>query len=127
MPANNHKNPGVYVLELVTSGGWLMLPIILCSILAVAICVERIIALNPQKIAPRNLLGQVWGWLKNNQLDAKKLRELKASSPLGRILAAGLSNSMHGRDVMKESIQEAAAHVIHDLEHFLDTLAPLAP
>ncbi|WP_019530257.1 MotA/TolQ/ExbB proton channel family protein [Dasania marina] len=126
MHANNHKNPGVYVLELVTSGGWLMLPIILCSILAVAICVERIIALNPQKIAPRNLLGQVWGWLKNNQLDAKKLRELKASSPLGRILAAGLSNSMHGRDVMKESIQEAAAHVIHDLEHFLDTLGTIS-
>ena len=72
MPANNHKSVGVYVLELVTSGGWLMLPIILCSILAVAICVERIIALNPQKIAPSNLLGQVWGWLKNNQLDATK-------------------------------------------------------
>ena len=114
------------MFELVTSGGWLMLPIIICSILAVAICVERFLALNPSKIAPKLLLGQVWGWLKNNQLDANKLRELKSSSPLGRILAAGLSNSMHGRDVMKESIQEAAAHVIHDLEQFLDTLGTIS-
>ena len=114
------------MFELVTSGGWLMLPIIICSILAVAICVERFLALNPSKIAPKLLLGQVWGWLKNNQLDANKLRELKSSSPLGRVLAAGLSNSMHGRDVMKESIQEAAAHVIHDLEQFLDTLGTIS-
>jgi biopolymer transport protein ExbB len=114
------------VFELVKSGGWLMLPIILCSIAVVAICVERLLALNPEKIAPRNLLAQVWGWIKNNQLDAQKIRQLKASSPLGRILAAGLSNSSHGRDVMKESIQEAASHVVHDLERYLNTLGTIA-
>ncbi|MGK0442713.1 MAG: biopolymer transport protein ExbB [Pseudohongiellaceae bacterium] len=103
-----------------------MLPIIICSILAVAICVERIIALNPDKIAPASLLSQVWDWLKNNQINPNKLRELRISSPLGQILAAGLSNSMHGRDVMKESIQEAAGHVIHDLEQFLDTLGTIS-
>jgi biopolymer transport protein ExbB len=114
------------LFELVKSGGWLMLPIILCSIAVVAICIERLLALNPEKIAPRNLLAQVWGWIKNNQLDAQKIRQLKASSPLGRILAAGLSNSNHGRDVMKESIQEAASHVVHDLERYLNTLGTIA-
>ncbi len=114
------------MFELVKSGGWLMLPIILCSIAAVAISVERYLALRPTKIAPKNLLAQVWGWIKNNQLDASKLRELKSSSPLGRILAAGLSNSKHGRDVMKESIQEAAAHVIHDMARYLNTLGTIA-
>lgn len=108
------------------SGGWLMLPIILSSIAAAAICIERYLALNPEKVAPKHLLAQVWGWIKNNQLDADKLRELKASSPLGRILAAGLSNSRHGRDVMKESIQEAASHVIHELERYLNTLGTIA-
>jgi biopolymer transport protein ExbB len=108
------------------SGGWLMLPIILSSIAAAAICIERYLALNPEKIAPKHLLAQVWGWIKNNQLDADKLRDLKASSPLGRILAAGLSNSRHGRDVMKESIQEAASHVIHELERYLNTLGTIA-
>ncbi|ARN75841.1 MotA/TolQ/ExbB proton channel family protein [Oceanicoccus sagamiensis] len=114
------------MFELVKAGGWLMLPIIICSIAAAAICIERYFALNPGKISPPNLLAQVWGWIKNNQLDAAKIRELKTSSPLGRILAAGLSNSRHGRDVMKESIQEAASHVVHDLERYLNTLGTIA-
>jgi biopolymer transport protein ExbB len=114
------------VFELVKSGGWLMLPIILCSIAVVAICIERFLALNPKKISPPETLGEVWGWIKNSQLDAEKLKTLKNSSPLGRILAAGLSNSRHGRDVMKESIQEAASHVIHDLERYLNTLGTIA-
>lgn len=111
---------------MVKSGGWLMLPIILCSIAAFAICIDRFLALNPEKIAPKNLLGQVWGWIKNNQLDAGKIKQLRSGSPLGRILAAGLSNSRHGREVMKESIQEAAAHVIHDMERYLNTLGTIA-
>ena len=114
------------MFELVKSGGWLMLPIILCSIAVVAICIERFLALNPKKISPPETLGEVWGWIKNSQLDADKLKTLKNSSPLGRILAAGLSNSRHGRDVMKESIQEAASHVIHDLERYLNTLGTIA-
>ena len=114
------------MFELVKAGGWLMLPIIICSIAAAAICFERYFALNPNKISPPNLLAQVWGWIKNNQLDATKIRELKAVSPLGRILAAGLSNSRHGREVMKESIQEAASHVVHDLERYLNTLGTIA-
>lgn len=114
------------MFELVKAGGWLMLPIILCSIAAAAICIERFLALNPGKIAPPHLLAQVWGWIKTNQVNANKLRELKQSSPLGRILAAGLSNSHHGREVMKESIQEAASHVVHDLERYLNTLGTIA-
>ena len=114
------------MFELVKAGGWLMLPIILCSIAAVAICIERFFALNPEKIAPPHLLAEVWDWIKNNQVSASKLRDLKQSSPLGRILAAGLSNSRHGRDVMKESIQEAASHVVHDLERYLNTLGTIA-
>ena len=114
------------MFEFVKAGGWLMLPIIVCSIAAVAICIERYLALNPEKIAPKQLLGQVWGWLKNNQLNAAKIREIRASSPLGQVLAAGLSNSRHGRDVMKESIQEAANHVIHDMERYLNTLGTIA-
>ena len=114
------------MFELVKAGGWLMLPIIICSIAAVAICLDRFLALNPDKIAPRHLLAQVWGWIKNNQLDADKIKALRSASPLGQILAAGLSNSRHGRDVMKESIQEAASYVIHDLERYLNTLGTIA-
>lgn len=118
------------MLEVVSAGGWLMLPIILCSIAVIAISVERYWTLNPAKIAPRHLLAQVWGWIKNNQLDGAKLKELKHSSELGKVLAAGLSNSRHGRDVMKDSIQEAANQVVHEMERYvgaLGTIAAIAP
>ena len=114
------------MLELLTAGGWLMILIVLCSIAALAICIERLYILNPKKIAPPHLLATVWKQLKAGEMDAGRLKTLKQSSPLGRILAAGLANAYHGRDVMKESIQEAAQHVIHDLERYLNTLGTIA-
>ncbi|WP_028968504.1 MULTISPECIES: MotA/TolQ/ExbB proton channel family protein [Spongiibacter] len=114
------------MLELVKAGGWLMLPIILSSILALAICVERYLALNPDKIAPRNLLNQVWGWMQNKQLDNEKLRQLRTASPLGEIIAAGLGNAKYGREIMKESIEDAASHVIHGMERYLTALGTIA-
>jgi Biopolymer transport proteins len=103
-----------------------MLPIIICSIITIAVTIERFWTLNPNKIAPRNQLGQVWNWIQTNQMDAEKLKELRRSSPLGRILAAGLSNSRHGREVMKDSIEEAASQVVHEMERFLNTLGTIA-
>lgn len=114
------------MFEFLRAGGWLMIPIGLCSVAALAICVERFWTLNTTRVAPPNLLAQVWGWIKNNQLDAAKMKQLRQSSPLGNILATGLSNSRHGRDVMKESIEEAAGHVVHDLERYIDTLGTIA-
>lgn len=112
--------------EIIAAGGWLMYPIILCSIAVLGISGERFWTLSPTKIAPRHLLAQVWGWIKNNQLDGNKIRELKNSSALGKILAAGLSNSRSGRDVMKDSIEEAANQVIHEMERYLSALGTIA-
>ena len=114
------------MLELVTAGGWLMVIIIACSVAAIAICIERFFMLNPKRISPPHLLATVWKQLKAGEFDASKLRALRDSSPLGRILAAGLANSHHGRDVMKESIEEAAGHVVHDLERYLNSLGTIA-
>ncbi|MDG1943483.1 MAG: MotA/TolQ/ExbB proton channel family protein [Halioglobus sp.] len=114
------------MLELIVAGGWLMVLIMLSSILVLAICIERLYTLNARKIAPPHLLATVWKQLKRGELDAAKLRILRQSSPLGRILAAGLGNAYHGREVMKESIQEAASHAVHDLERYLNTLGTIA-
>lgn len=114
------------MLELVTAGGWLMIVIIACSVVAIAICIERFFMLNRRRIAPQHLLATVWKQLKAGELDSKGLRTLREASPLGRILAAGLSNAHHGRDVMKESIEEAAGHVVHELERYLNTLGTIA-
>lgn len=112
--------------ELIKAGGWLMLPIILASTLALAICLERAWTLRTSRVAPPDLLARVWQWIKHNQLDAAKLKELREGSPLGEILAAGLLNSKHGREIMKESIEEAASHVVHHLEKHLSLLGTIA-
>jgi len=114
------------VFELIKSGGWMMLPIILCSVVALAIGLERLWSLKPERIMPTNLLIQVWELIKNNQLNSTKLAEIKQQSPLGQILVAGLSNSKFGREVMKESLEEAANHVIHDMGRYLNFLGTIA-
>lgn len=112
--------------NILVAGGWLMVPIVLCSIAVIAISAERFWTLNPNKIAPRHQLGDVWALLQNNAFDSEKLKELRRSSPLGRILAAGLSSSRQGREVMKDAIQDAASQVVHELERYLATLSAIA-
>ncbi|MDC0598571.1 MotA/TolQ/ExbB proton channel family protein [Gammaproteobacteria bacterium] len=114
------------MFELVRTGGWLMLPIILCSIIAIAIIIERFWTLNPNRIAPKNVLAEVWNKIKSNQMDSAQLRDLRLSSPLGQILAAGLINSKSGRAIMTESIEQTASHVIHDMERYLSSLGTIA-
>ncbi|MDA7725487.1 MotA/TolQ/ExbB proton channel family protein [Pseudomonadales bacterium] len=114
------------MFELVQAGGWLMVPILLCSVISAAICVERFWTLRATKIVPKNLLVQVWNWIRSNEMDNKKLRELRAGSPLGQILAAGISNHKRGREQMKESIEEVAGHVVHEMERYLNTLGTVA-
>jgi biopolymer transport protein ExbB len=114
------------VVEIVRGGGWLMLPIMLCSIVAIAIVIERFWTLSAARIIPKYVLAQVWTWLKNDQLDSSKLRELRLSSPLGQILAAGLLSSRYGRAAMIDSIGQTAAQVVHDMERYLNTLGTIA-
>lgn len=114
------------MFELITNGGWLMLPIILCSIVAMAIVAERFWSLQRKRILPPELVPQVWKMVKQNTLDEATLRRIKMNSPLGAILAAGLLNSRRSREVMKTSIDEAGRQVVHELEHFLNTLGTIA-
>jgi len=114
------------VLELVQSGGWLMLPIILCSVIALAIVGERFWALQARRICPDNLVPKIWQWSKGKQINAKQLAELRSSSPLGRVLAAGLVNLHHEREIMKESIEDSGRHEVAELERYMNTLGTIA-
>ena len=100
--------------------------IVACSVVALSIGIERYIALDLSKVAPPHLLATVWRDLKQGELHAQKLAQLRTNSPLGAILAAGIANRGQGRDVMKESISEAASHVVHDLEKYLNSLGTVA-
>ena len=93
---------------------------------ALSISIERYIALDRSKVAPPHLLATVWRDLKQGELHAQKLAQLRTNSPLGAILVAGVANRGQGRDVMKEGISEAASHVVHDLEKYLNSLGKVA-
>jgi biopolymer transport protein ExbB len=111
---------------MIQAGGWLMVPIILCSVIALAIVGERFWSLQPERIAPKNLVAQVWQWYKSDNLDEQHIRALRSSSPLGRVLAAGLMNRFHPREIMKESIEETGRQVVLELERYLNMLGTIA-
>lgn len=112
--------------EIVTAGGWLMLPIIACSIVAVAIVIERFISLREERILPTNLVADVWRMSSNRQLTDEKIREVQQGSPLGRVIAAGLLSRTSERDTMKASIEEVGGHVAHELGRYLNALGTIA-
>lgn len=114
------------MFELIKAGGWVMWPLILCSIAALAIIAERIWTLQKKSVMPPALLGQVQQWLERKELDESRLTLLRESSPLGRVLAAGLANRVHAHEVLKEAIEDAGRHMLPELERYLNTLGTIA-
>ncbi|MFT7652526.1 MAG: biopolymer transport protein ExbB [Limisphaerales bacterium] len=114
------------MLEIIQAGGWLMVPILLCSVVAAAISVERWWSLQRGRILPKNLLAQTWAAAKKDEFDQQKVRELRTHSPLGQVFAAGVVNIRRGREIMKESMEEATIQVNHDLERYLTALGIIA-
>ena len=103
-----------------------MVPILLCSVVAAAISVERLWSLQRGRILPKNLLAQTWNSLKQDEYDQQKFRDLRSGSPLGHVLATGISNARRGREIMKEAMEEATVQVNHDLERYLTALGIIA-
>ncbi len=114
------------MLELIKSGGLLIWPILLCSVVSLSIICERFWTLRTEKIIPPKLVPQVWSMYKKNQLDGSKIRMLQTNSPLGAVLAAGLVNRKYGREMMRVSLEEAGRQVVNELERFLNTLGTIA-
>jgi biopolymer transport protein ExbB len=114
------------MLEIVKAGGWLMLPIILCSVVAAAIILERLWTLRRKRVLPEDLTARVWSWAHSRQLDEGHIKALSESSPLGMILAVGLQNRNRSRDIMKEAVEDNGRHVVHELERYLNSLGTIA-
>ena len=114
------------MLEIILAGGWLMAPIILCSILALTIIAERFWTLRRSKVVPKGLGEQVKDWAARHELDRRHTEQLRSESALGRVLAAALINRNRSRDLIKEAVEDAGRHVVHELERFLNTLGTIA-
>ncbi|MFG6159747.1 MotA/TolQ/ExbB proton channel family protein [Halomonas sp. 1390] len=111
------------MMDALIAGGWLMVPLLGCSLLASVIIIERLWTLRARRIAPRGLGQEVCQLVARGQVN---LYWLEAHSPLGGVLAAGLRNARLGHEQVRARLQEAATAVIHDMERFLSPLGTIA-
>jgi biopolymer transport protein ExbB len=114
------------VLEIILAGGWLMAPIMLCSILSLTIIAERSWSLRRGNVVPGDLGKQVEEWAARHELDRRHIEQLRSGSALGRVLSAALVNRHRSRELIKEAVEDTGRHVVHQLERFLNTLGTIA-
>jgi biopolymer transport protein ExbB len=114
------------VLAIIEAAGWPIWPIILASLIAVALIIERFLSLRQNVVAPKDLLSKVVDEYKRTGVNNEMLSKLSEHSPLGRVFAAGLKNVASKREIMKESIEEEGHSVTHELDRFLTTLGTIA-
>lgn len=120
------QDRGIHVFAIVQAAGWPIWPLLLASIIAVALIIERLVALRRSKVVPPGLLQRAVSEYKKGSDNEKFIADLERHSPLGRVLAAGLRNVGSSREIMKESIEETGNGVAHELGRYLTTLGTIA-
>ena len=114
------------MLSIIEAAGWPIWPLILCSVIALAIIGERLWSLRQNVVLPKNMLVHTIQAFRQNGATPQLLTQLAATAPLGQILSAGLRNEKHSTAIMKEAIEESSHSVAIELERFLTTLGTIA-
>jgi biopolymer transport protein ExbB len=114
------------LFAIIQAAGWPIWPLLLASVIAVALIIERSATLRQNKVIPPTLFDQVVQVVQRQGASDEVLDKLAKDSPLGQVLAAGLRNHKSSRYVMKEAIEEAGRSAAHELERFLTTLGTIA-
>ncbi len=113
------------MFAIVQALGWSIWPLIIASVVALALVIERSIALRRARILPASLLQDVLALIGRRQITADVVVKLEASSPLGRVLAAALRNFNAPRDIAAQAVANAGSHVAHDLSRYLTLLGSI--
>lgn len=114
------------MLELVKAGGWPMIPLLLLTVLAVGIILERFWSLRRRTVLPPGLGDEVRAWAARGNLDPTHIESLRRTSPLGALLAAALDVRQRPRDQIRERIEDVGRHLVHRMERFLNALGTIA-
>lgn len=114
------------MIDLLKAGGWLTLPLLACSLAAVTIIVERLLALRRARVLPGQLVTILRHWTEQGAIDPQEVAALGLNSPLGRIVAAGLTCRGRSREIVREQVEDTGRHVVHELERFLNALGTIA-
>ncbi|MCU0768026.1 MAG: MotA/TolQ/ExbB proton channel family protein [Burkholderiaceae bacterium] len=113
------------MLAIIIELGWPVWPLILASVLALALIIERSIALRRLRILPSGLLDDVLGLVRKQAVTPDIIGKLEANSPLGRVLAAGLRNERVLREGAMQQIEAAGAVVANRLTRNLTLLGSI--
>ena len=118
------------MLSIIQAAGWPIWPLILCSVVALALVIERLYHLRPSLVAPGNLLDEVLGVTRNNLPPADVVNKLAESSVLGGVLAAGLRSVIAepriAEPTLRQAFENAGRSAVHRLERYLNTLGTIA-
>ena len=112
--------------EIVRAGGWMMGPIIIFSVVAAAIILERLWTLQDRRVIPPDLTRRVWQLVESGKVNDQVIEALRQNSALGKVLATGLEHRHRSREALMERLEDAGRHVVHELERFLNTLGTIA-
>ena len=123
---NKSRAAEPHLFAIIQAAGWPIWPLLLASVIAVALIIERSITLRHGKIIPPTLFEQVVQVYQRQGVNDDILDKLAKDSPLGEVLAAGLRNHRSSRYVMKDAVEEAGRTAAHELERFLTTLGTIA-
>ncbi len=115
------------MFEFLKAGGFLILPILICSIIALAIVIERFLTLRARNIVPANVVSKAHRLAASGSKPSKQeLNTIRNSSLIGKVLAAGLENSHAPRHIMKENLEETGRHVAHEMDKYMTALGTIA-
>ncbi|MCR6496436.1 MotA/TolQ/ExbB proton channel family protein [Thermomonas sp. S9] len=115
------------MLELIKAGGWPMIPLLLLAVAALAIILERFWSLRRERVLPPGLGEEVREWVgRGKPLEPAHVESLRATSPLGALLAAQLDVRGRGREVMRERVEDVGRHLVHRMERYLNALGTIA-
>ena len=112
--------------EIIQAAGWPIWPLILTSIIGVAIMLERFWSLRKSQIIPDGLIVEIKTMIKQNNLDDNKVNILENSSPLGDLLAVAIAKRKDSVEVIKSALDERAGIIVHNLERYLGVLVTIA-
>ncbi len=118
------------MFSIIQAAGWPIWPLILCSIVALALIIERLVSLRGAKVAPDKLLDEVISITRTSLPSSDVVNKLAASSALGQVLAAGVRSVVAEPRLSERALRavfENAGRVsVHRLERYLNTLGTIA-
>ena len=114
------------MFEYIAAGGFLVIPILLCSVLAMAIVIALFIKLNTKKVVPEGVAEMAGKLALSGKMTPSHIAQIRDGSLLGRVLAAGLESADQPRHIMKTNIEETGRHVIHEMDRYMTTLGTIA-